>query len=531
MGDNPTLCDCWRPSKPTTGSAAEAGSIPKDRLKEAQWSFCLVAPKCDISMNPMQEPTSRATSNLPLDWLAEGHWKRLATTGTRIEKRESNAKATAADLRRRAEVRLRAHKPVKVERRTEADAKRLIYELQVHQVELEMQNVELSRTRAEAEANASKFSDLYDFAPVGYFTFTEGGVIQGVNLTGVALLGVEQRGLLERRFPLWVAPKSRNCFNEFLKRTFASSAKQTCEVNLLRSGKAYLPVQIEGQRVLTLSAEAQCRAVVVDLTDRKRAEDEIRKLNTELEGRVAERTAEISALLEQSRHMQEQLRHLSHLVLRAQEEERKRISRELHDQVAPTLVGVNLDLIALARDSVLKPGALKRRIARTRQLVEDSVNTLHRFTWELRPPMLDDFGLVPALNAYLKDWTKQTGIRVTVVASAGLEPLNSDSRTVLYRVTQAALANVARHAKASRVKVRIQKRRGAVRLEIEDNGQGFRMEADSLAGRHKHLGFLGMKERLEMVGGNFAVDSTPGCGTTIRGEIPLGIGDLEAQTP
>ncbi|MEI7936984.1 MAG: sensor histidine kinase [Verrucomicrobiota bacterium] len=207
------------------------------------------------------------------------------------------------------------------------------------------------------------------------------------------------------------------------------------------------------------------------------------------------------------------------------------MSRELHDQVAPSLVGVNLDLIALARETVLKPDALKRRIARTRQLVEDSVNILHRFTWELRPPVLDDLGLVPALNAYLKDWAKQTGIRVTVAASAGLEPLNSSGRTVLYRVTQAALANVARHAKASRVKVRIQKRRGAVRLEIEDNGQGFRMEADSLAGRHEHLGLLGMKERLEMVGGNFAVDSTPGRGTTIRAEIPLGIGDLEAQIP
>ena len=79
----------------------------------------------------------------------------------------------------------------------------------------------------------------------------------------------------------------------------------------------------------------------MDLTERKRAEDEIRKLNTELEGRVAARTAEISALLEQSRQMQEQLRHLSHLVLRAQEEERKRISRELHDQIAQALVCIN----------------------------------------------------------------------------------------------------------------------------------------------------------------------------------------------
>jgi PAS domain S-box-containing protein len=452
-------------------------------------------------------------------------------TGSSIMKRKSNANATSADLRRRAEVRLRAHTPVKAGHQTMADAKRLLHELQVHQVELEMQNAALSQAHAEAEANADKFSDLYDFAPVGYFTFAERGVILGANLTGTTLLGVERRGLLGRRFPLWVAPESRSCLDAFLKRTFGSSARQTCEVNLLRSGKANLPVQIEGQRVLSPDADGQCRAVVMDLTERKRAEDQIRKLNTELEGRVAERTAEISALLEQSRHMQEQLRHLSHLVLRAQEEERKRISHELHDQVAQTLVGINLELIALALEAGSKTAVFKKRFARTQRLVEDSVNTLHRFTSELRPPVLDHFGLVPALNAYLKDWAKQTGSRVTVTASAGLEPLNNAGRTVLYRVTQAALSNVARHAKASRVKVRIQKRRGAVRLEIEDNGKGFRVEADSLAERHKRLGLLGMKERLEMVGGNFAVDSVPGRGTTIRAEIPLGNGDGDGQTP
>src|ERR1035441_2430150 len=166
---------------------------------EAQWSFCLVVRWRDISMNLIQSLTSRATSNLPSDWRAEGHGKRLAMTGTRIVKRKSNANATSAGLRCRAEVRLRTHKPVKAGRRTEADAKRLLHELQVPQVELEMQNAELSRAHAEAEANADKFSDLYDFAPLGYFTFAERGVILGVNLTGATLLGVERRGLLGRR--------------------------------------------------------------------------------------------------------------------------------------------------------------------------------------------------------------------------------------------------------------------------------------------------------------------------------------------
>ena len=242
-------------------------------------------------------------------------------------------------------------------------------------------------------------------------------MILGVNLTGATLLGVERGDCWRGGSSFGWHPSPWDGFNAFLKRTFASSSRQTCEVNLLRSGKAMLAGPNRGPKSpQPWAPKAQCRAVVVDLTDRKRAEDEIRKLNTELEGRVAERTAEISALLEQSRHMQEQLRHLSHLVLRAQEEERKRISRELHDQVAQALVGVNLDLIALAREAGCKPGALKRRIARTRQLVEDSVNILHRFTWELRPPVLDDLGLVPALNAYLKDWAKQTGIRADVTA-------------------------------------------------------------------------------------------------------------------
>ena len=109
--------------------------------------------------------------------------------------------------------------------------------------------------------------------------------------------------------------------------------------------------------------------------------------------------------------------------------------------------------------------------------------------------------------------------------------MNSAGRTVLYRVTQAALTNVAQHAKASRVKVRIQKLREAVRLEIEDNGKGFRWKRIPWPGGTSTLGLLGMKERLEMVGGSFAVDSVPGRGTTIRAEIPLSNGDLEAQTP
>ncbi|MCX6928001.1 MAG: histidine kinase [Verrucomicrobia bacterium] len=443
----------------------------------------------------------------------------------------SNTSAVAGELRRHAEAKLKERRKPAALPQTNADTKRLVHELQVHQVELELQNAELSRARTEAEANAEKFSDLYDFAPVGYFTFAEKGSILGVNLTGAALLGEQRQRLLNRRFQVWVAPDGVKGFNEFLKRTFGCGTRQTCEVKILKTGKACLPVQIEGCRVLNPDTEIQCRAVVVDLTERKRVEEEIRKLNVELETRVAARTAEISALLQASQQMQEQLRHLSHLVLRAQEEERQRISRELHDQVAQTLIGINLELMALTLEPVSKPRILKQQVARTRQWVEESVSTLHRFAMELRPTVLDDLGLIPALQTYVNDFTKRTGVRarLTAFARGKIGRLNSDKRTVLYRVTQAALTNVAQHAKASRATVIIHKYPGRVCLEIEDDGKGFRVTGESASKGHQHLGLLGMRERVEMVGGAFNLESTPGQGTTIRVEIPLDKGREEGR--
>ena len=146
---------------------------------------------------------------------------------------------------------------------------------------------------------------------------------------------------------------------------------------------------------------------------------------------------------------------------------------------------------------------------------------VHRFARELRPTVLDDLGLIPALQSFIKDFTKRTNIRIHFTAFAGVEQLNSTQRTVLYRVAQSALANVHKHAHASDVKVSIRKLQGAIRLEIHDNGKSFDMERVLFAKRHKRLGLLGSRERVEMVGGKFGVESAPGQGTTISAEIPI----------
>jgi signal transduction histidine kinase len=229
-----------------------------------------------------------------------------------------------------------------------------------------------------------------------------------------------------------------------------------------------------------------------------------------------------SRLLEQSRHMQEQLRLLSRQLLSAQEDERKMISRELHDQIAQTLTGINVRLSALKTGATLNNKGLQKKIASTQRLVEKSVEIVHRFARELRPTVLDDLGLIPALHSFMRQFSKRTRIRVHLKTYAAVEQLDIAKRTVFFRVAQEAFTNVARHAHASRVEVSIQKFRDRVCMKIIDDGKSFNVDRVMRRKGNKHLGLLGMRERLEMVGGHFGVESAPGKGTTVTAQIPLG---------
>jgi len=254
-------------------------------------------------------------------------------------------------------------------------------------------------------------------------------------------------------------------------------------------------------------------------TNRELRQEIVRRHKVELALKKSE--AHYAQLFEQSLKMQNQLRYLSRQLLIAQEEERKRISRELHDEIVQTLVGINVHLSSLKINARVNIKELLRKISKTQRLVEKSVNIVHRFARELRPTVLDDLGLIPALQSFIKDFAKRTKIRINFTASPGLGQLSSTQRTVFYRVAQSALTNVERHARASDVKFSICKLRSAVRMEIHDNGKSFDVERVLSAQRYKRLGLLGSRERVEMVGGKFGVVSAPGKGTTISAEIPL----------
>lgn len=283
----------------------------------------------------------------------------------------------------------------------------------------------------------------------------------------------------------------------------------------------------EGHRV-ALEANIQLSRMNEALSQRTR---DITRSNQQLKKEIARRKVveatllrseqQSRTLLSQSQLLQEKLRRLSRRVLLVQEEERKRISRELHDVVAHVLTGINVRLSALKIEASVNTKGLGRKIANTQRLVEKSVDIVHRFARELRPAVLDDLGLIPALHSYMKSFTKETGIRVSLTAFAGLEALNSVKRTVLFRIAQEALTNVVRHAKASRVDVYIEKRNDTVVMRIKDDGKSFDLQRVWQVGINKRLGLLGMRERAEMVGGTFEIDSAPGQGTAIHVQIPF----------
>jgi signal transduction histidine kinase len=290
---------------------------------------------------------------------------------------------------------------------------------------------------------------------------------------------------------------------------------------------------------------------IQDVTERKRGEEALLEARSQLaqhasrlERLVAARTAELTAanrelqgsvtsikrgqeeyraLLGQSEIMQQQLRHLTHKILTAQEEERKEISRELHDEVVQTLIGINVELSALSKMGAVSAEILKDKVGHTQRLVETSVNAVHRFARGLRPAVLDDLGLIPALHAYSRSFAAKGEIKIKLTAFGGVEALGDAERTVLFRVAQEALTNVGRHANATEVHLSITQVGKTIRMEIKDNGKSFHVGNTLAKNNNKRLGLVGMNERIEMIGGTLVIESAPGQGTTVRAEIPFNL--------
>ena len=442
-----------------------------------------------------------------------------------------------SELRERAEAHL-SKQPPKAAAGPAGDTLRLLHELQVHQIELEMQNAELQECRNHAETLLAKYVDLYEFAPVGYFSLDKKGRILEVNLAGATLLGVERASLVSRSLPRFAVASDRAVLTDLLDRVFAGEGNQTTETRLKKEDGTIFCAGLVASPVLAAGDQDNvCRMAITDITVRKQAEEDRRQAeilalsNEELKKEIIRRQAVEDALKDSEQHqrqllgqscrLQEELRAMSRNSIQVQEDEHRRISRDLHDDIAQTLVGINVHLEALARTPDLTPKTLRAHITRTQRMVENSVTAVLQFALELRPASLEDLGLVTSLKTLLDAFMKRTGIRVHFKTFAGTDHLSSDQQTTLYRIAQTALSNVAEHSQATRVELRISRTVDAFHLEVTDDGKAFDVQhmADLQSGHH--LGLISMRERAEMLGGAFHVESKPGKGTTLHVQIPI----------
>jgi signal transduction histidine kinase len=261
----------------------------------------------------------------------------------------------------------------------------------------------------------------------------------------------------------------------------------------------------------------------------KQAEASLQCERDQLEVRVRERTVELS---EANRALQAEMarreraeaahREVLRRLVAAEETERGRVSRELHDRLGQDLTALKLGL-QIVRKRRSCPPPLRESTSKLEALADSLMRDIHRLAWELRPAALDDFGLELALRRYADEWTELSGVPVDFHSQgADARRLAPELETALYRITREALTNVFRHARAKRVSVLLERRPDHVLLIVEDDGRGFDaaalLRAPATQGK---LGLLGMQERATLAGGSVEFESNPGAGTTVFVRLPL----------
>jgi two-component system sensor histidine kinase UhpB len=229
-------------------------------------------------------------------------------------------------------------------------------------------------------------------------------------------------------------------------------------------------------------------------------------------------TRTFNAMLDSATRNRERLRQVAATALNAAEEERKRIARELHDETAQLLAAllIRIRVVKNAND----PEAVSALLDDMREQIGGALEGVRRFARGLRPPALDELGLIPAIESHVRSIRAITEIDLSLLADEDVGGLSLEAELAVYRIVQEALSNVVRHSGATRAAVRVAREPDRLVVTVEDDGHGFNVPEVRAAGRG--LGLFGMGERAAYLGGRVDVQSTPGTGTRVRAEIPLG---------
>lgn len=364
--------------------------------------------------------------------------------------------------------------PLNLDGLSPRDIQTLFHELQVHQIELELQNDELRKIQDELESARKKYSHLYDFAPVGYFTLNQAGEIKEANLAGAALLGTERSDLIDRSFSEFVYSEDQDTYYLKLRRFFGTPATYTADVRLLKSEGIPIHVHLVCIVIQNDKSETpQCLIIVTDLTELKHREEE--------------------ALILAAAH------------------ERERLARDLHDAVSQSLFAATLIAEALPRLWDRSPATARKQLVLLHQLSRGALAEMRTLLLELRPGALQNTDI----QSLLSQLTNAIQSRRKITFSLEVQPdlvIPSPVKLVFYRIAQESLNNVVKYANAKQVTVRLVRDEACVELSIQDDGRGFDLEGVSPTG----FGLKIMHERAEGIGAALTISSELGQGTYVR---------------
>jgi two-component system, NarL family, sensor histidine kinase UhpB len=344
-----------------------------------------------------------------------------------------------------------------------------------------------------------EFALFFDSAPNGVVLVDENGLMLLTNEKLEQMFGYAQRELIGNAVEILIPNELRDAHVNHRRRFSrgASSRQMGAEQSLLgrRKDGSEFPIEA-GLHPITIRAHSYTMATVTDITERTRAAKAL-----------------AAALTERDR--------LRLHLMRSFEEERLRLSHELHDRTGQTLIAATLAAKDIEK-SLDADG--RQRLAKLNGLLDQMGKTLHQVAWELRPASIDELGLAATLENYVSDWSEQTGIDAEFYCKVeNIDALPDEVRTTIYRVTQEALTNVAKHARESKkVSVVISRVGATLQLMIDDNGKGFDLaERLGIPNKYRRLGIPSMRERLSLIGGTLEIESSPRAGTTMFARIPL----------
>jgi PAS domain S-box-containing protein len=384
------------------------------------------------------------------------------------------------------------------------DAVTLMHELQVYQVELEMQCEELRRAQQDFEESRNRYAELYESIPIGYFTFDKVGTVEEVNPAGCAMLNHRPSELKGKRFQLFVTQADRPIFTAFCKSVLATEGRRACEIRLApdngpETGEQNTTVLIEAAPVKSEgSSSDQLRAAVVDITARKVAERRLEQQERELRA---------------SRHA---LQEANAKILRAQDEERRVIARELHDDCCQQLALLVMSADSMERSS---PQPVARRLHALALQCKQILDTIRYIAYGLHPAMWETTDIDEAARAYIQDFVSVTDIPVDFQTSGIPKILPQSISTCLFRTLQETLHNIVKYAEATAVTVRLHQMGDTLTMAVTDNGKGF--DTNRPSSHPRGLGLISLRERVSLLNGSLEIKSAPGEGTTVRSSLPL----------